>query len=116
MGISTGESMTYSNVSQVFDQHDRLSLRPMAAHMMGALSGWALPSTQRVELNRDEYSRPDFASRVDAWTKMVDRKMASVEEFREAERMMGETPEPVTAQLLSKPDPEGDIQLRRRAS
>jgi HK97 family phage portal protein len=111
---STGsESMTYSNVSQVFDQHDRLSLRPMAAHVMGALSGWALPSTQRCELNRDEYSRPDFAARVDAYVKLVEVGVMSVEEVREAERLLGETPEPVTGQLLSKPDPEGEIQLRR---
>jgi hypothetical protein len=37
----------------------------------------------------------------------------SPEEVRVAERMTGETPEPVTNQLLSKPDPEGEVQLRR---
>lgn len=115
MGLSTGDSMTYSNVSQVFDQHDRLSLRPMAAHVMGALSGWALPATQRAELNRDEYSRPDFGARADAYVKLVEARIMSAEEVREAERLMGETPEPVTGQLLSKPDPEGEIQLRRLA-
>ena len=107
------ESMTYSNVSQVFDQHDRLSLRPMAAHVMGALSAWALPSTQRAELNRDEYSRPDFAARVDAWVKLIGAGMASVEEFRKAERLMGDTPEPMTDQLMGQPDPEGEVQMRR---
>jgi HK97 family phage portal protein len=115
VGVSSpgAESMTYSNVSQVFDQHDRLSLRPMAAHVMGALSGWALPSTQRAELNRDEYSRPGFNERADAYVKLVTAGIMSVEEVREAERLTGETPAPVTAQLLSKPDPEGEIQLRR---
>jgi HK97 family phage portal protein len=107
------QSMTYSNVEQVFDQHDRLSLRPMASAVMGALSAWALPSTQRAELNRDEYSRPNFGARVDAYVKLVDAGIMSREEVRVAERMTGETPEPVTNQLLSKPDPEGEVQLRR---
>lgn len=109
------ESMTYSNVSQVFDQHDRLSLRPMAAHVMGALSAWALPSTQRAELNRDEYSRPSFGERVEAYAKMVAMGAMSVEEVRAAERLIGETPEPVTDQLLSRPDPEGEVHTRRQA-
>jgi HK97 family phage portal protein len=116
-GVSSvgSESMTYSNVSQVFDQHDRLSLRPMAAHVMGALSAWALPHTQRVELNRDEYSRPDFAARVAAYVKLVENDIMSPEEVRVAERLLGEAPEPTTGQLLSKPDPEGEIQFRRLA-
>lgn len=88
---ASGESMTYSNVSQVFDQHDRLSLRPMAAHVMSALSGWALPSTQRVELNRDEYSRPDFAARADAWVKLVQANIMTREEVRAAERLISES-------------------------
>jgi HK97 family phage portal protein len=115
---STGsQSMTYSNVSQVFDQHDRLSLRPMAAHVMAALSGWALPSTQRAELNRDEYSRPDFGARVEAYAKLLAAGVMTVEEVRAAERMTGETPEPVTPQLLSKQDDEdGAITLVRRQS
>lgn len=93
MGLPTGDSMTYSNVSQVFDQHDRLSLRPMAAHVMGALSAWALPSTQRVELNTDEYSRPDFTARVDAYVKLVDAKIMSAAEVRMAERLQGAAPD-----------------------
>lgn len=107
------QSLTYANVSQVFDQHDRLSLRPMASTVMGALSAWALPPSQRAELNRDEYSRPGFNERVDAYEKMVAMGAMSVEEVRAAERLVGETPEPVTDQLLSKPDPEGEVQLRR---
>jgi HK97 family phage portal protein len=112
---STGsQSMTYSNVSQVFDQHDRLSLRPMAAHVMAALSGWALPSTQRAELNRDEYSRPDFAARTEAYVKLLAAGVMTVEEIRAAERMTGETPEPVTPQLLSTPEEDGALTLVRR--
>jgi HK97 family phage portal protein len=92
MGLPTGDSMTYSNVSQVFDQHDRLSLRPMAAHVMGALSAWLLPSTQRLELNTDEYSRPDFAARVEAYAKLIAAGVMSPEDVQIAERLRASTP------------------------
>jgi phage portal protein BeeE len=87
-----GQSMTYSNVSQVFDQHDRLSLRPMAAHVMAALSGWALPSTQTVELNRDEYSRPDFGERAEAYERLVGIGVMTPEQVMLAERLQSEAP------------------------
>jgi hypothetical protein len=53
-----GDSMTYSNVSQTFDFHWRMGLRPKAQTVMAALSGWLLPRQTRVELNRDEYVQP----------------------------------------------------------
>jgi HK97 family phage portal protein len=123
VGLPSGgsESMTYSNVSQVFDQHDRLSLRPAAAAVMSALSGWALPSTQSAELNRDEYSRPDFAARIEAYAKAIEWDIMTPDEARAAERLLGDAPtspmasdaEPVTNQLLSKSHPEGTLELRR---
>jgi hypothetical protein len=82
---------------------------------MKALSGWALPATQRAELNRDEYSRPDFATRAEAWVKLKEAEIVSAQEAREAERFLGETPEPVTGQLMSHPDPDGEVILRRVA-
>lgn len=87
---SGGDSMTYSNVSSLFDFHDRSSLRPKAAHVMAALSGWALPAGQTAELNRDEYSRPAFAERADAWVKLVAAGIVSTEEVRTAERLQGD--------------------------
>src|SRR5690606_2862910 len=54
MGLpSGGDSMTYSNVSQLFDFHDRASLRTKAGAVMPALSQWLLPHGQSLELNRD---------------------------------------------------------------
>lgn len=64
---SGGDSMTYSNVSQLFDFHDRASLRPKARAVMSSLSGWALPRGQAAELNRDEYSRPTLKDRAEAY-------------------------------------------------
>jgi HK97 family phage portal protein len=114
MGIMQGsQSMLYANVSQIYDQHNRLSLRPKIAAVRSALSAWALPSTQRLEFNDDEYSRPDFGGRAEAYAKLIPLGVMSKEEARVAERLTGDTPEPVTDQMLSKPDPEGEVQLRR---
>lgn len=93
---SGGDSMTYSNVSSLFDFHDRSSLRPKAAAVMSALSGWALPRGQSVELNRDEYSRPAFGERAEAYVKLagiVDpvtgQPAIKAEEIRTMERLIG---------------------------
>jgi len=90
---SGGDSMTYSNVSGLFDFHDRQTLRPMAAHVMGALSYWALPSGQGAELNRDEYSRPSFEQRAAAWEKFIAAGVVTAEAVAKAERFQGGTPE-----------------------
>jgi HK97 family phage portal protein len=87
-----GDSLTYSNVTSLFDYHDRSALRPFATHVMAALSGWALPRDQMVELNRDEYSRPSFTERADAWTKLVAAGIMTAEEVRAAERLRGDAP------------------------
>jgi hypothetical protein len=59
---SGGDPMTYSNVTQLFDFHHRAGLNTKVSAVMSALSGWALPRGQRVELNRDEYTRPRSTS------------------------------------------------------
>jgi Phage portal protein len=76
---SGGDSMTYSNVTSLFDFHDRQTLRSLATSVMGALSYWALPLGQRVEINRDEYSRPPFDARADAWSKLIAAGVVSPE-------------------------------------
>lgn len=101
---SGGDSMTYSNVSQLFDFHDRSSLRPKAKFVMSALSGWALPRGQGVELNRDEYSRPSsLKERAEAYKILSEirdgdgRPAITIEEIRTMERLHGET-EPIAPQ------------------
>lgn len=84
-----GDDMTYSNVSQIFDYHDRRALRPFARHVMPALSYWALPRGQAAELNRDEYSRPAFNERADAWVKLKEAGLVTTEQFQAAERLLG---------------------------
>lgn len=93
---SGGDSMTYSNVAALFDYHDRASLRVKSATVMSALSYWALPPGERVELNRDEYTRPDLAARAQAWAVLhgieddKGRVLDSVE-IRRMERFVGAT-------------------------
>ncbi len=95
VALPSGSSETYKNVSQIFDFHDRASLKTKASHVMSALSWWALPSTQTAELNRDEYTRPPFAERAEAWVKLVAAGIVSADEVRMAERFSG--PAPVVA-------------------
>lgn len=87
---SGGDSMTYSNVSALFDYHDRQTLRPLASHVMGALSYWALPRGQAAELNRDEYSRPSFEQRAEAWSKLIAAGVVSADEVRLYERFQSD--------------------------
>lgn len=99
VGLPSGDSMTYSNVTSLFDFHDRASLRTKASPVMAALSGWSLPRGQMAELNRDEYTRPAFNERAEAWVKLVEAGIVSVDEVRTAERFTGEAPTtaPMTA-------------------
>ena len=91
VGLPTGgDSMTYSNVTSLFDFHDRSYLRTAAIHVMTAISGWALPRGQAAELNRDEYSRPDIGTRAEAWSKFVEMGAVTPEQVARYERFQGE--------------------------
>jgi HK97 family phage portal protein len=90
LGLPSGDdSMTYSNVTSLFDFHDRRCLKPAAVHVMSAMSGWALPRGQSAELNRDEYSRPTFKERAEANAILFDRGVLTAEEWRTMERLVG---------------------------
>lgn len=96
---SGGDPMTYSNVNSLFDYRWRDGLRPMAQHVMSALSFWALPRGTTVELNRDEYVRPGPAERAGYYATLhgiADEAgpAITVEEIRRAERF-----EPLAASL-----------------
>jgi len=86
---SGGDSMTYKNVDSLFDFHDRAGLKPKVTHVMQALSGWALPRGQTVELNRDEYTRPSLLERATADEKFVAMGALSVEQVQTMERFTG---------------------------
>ena len=60
-------SLVYQNVASIYDFHWRAYLKPRAEAVMQALSLWALPRGQAVELNRDEYVRGDLGQRAAAY-------------------------------------------------
>jgi hypothetical protein len=93
--------MTYSNVSSLFDFHDRSYLRTAAAAVMAAISYWALPRGQAAELNRDEYSRPAFDARAGAWEKFVNMGAATPEQVARYERFQGEDDETAEAAMTA---------------
>jgi len=83
---SGGDSMTYSNVSSIFDYHWRSGLRPLASMGLDALSNWLLPRGSAVEVNRDEYVRPGFLERAQGYQIMAQIGALSVPEIRAMER------------------------------
>jgi HK97 family phage portal protein len=88
LGLPSGDSVTYSNATSLFDFHDRRYLKTAAVHVMSALSGWALARGQSAELNRDEYSRPPLLERATAYEKLFAMQAINSEEIRIMERFV----------------------------
>lgn len=92
VGLPQADGPTYSNATSLFDFHWRATLRPMASSIAAALSSWALPHGTRLEFNRDEYVRPDLASRAQAYSILHSiedsegRAAMTVDEVRTSER------------------------------
>lgn len=87
---SGGDSMTYSNVSQLFDFHERASLGPKVSAVMAAVSQWALPRGTGNDLNRDAYTRPSAVERATYYQALHAMGAITAEEIRTMERMNGD--------------------------
>jgi HK97 family phage portal protein len=106
---SGGDSMTYSNVSSLFDYHWRAGLRPKAQRVMNALSQWLLPYGTRVELDRDEYVRPALPELANAYAVLhgiTDEtgRVLTAAQIRALQRMPGQigaAPTPALPQLAA---------------
>lgn len=83
---SGGDSLTYSNVSSIFDFHWRGGLRPKAQRLMIALSQWLVPRGTGVEVNRDEYIKPGPLERAQTWQMYVGMQVVTPEQVQIAER------------------------------
>jgi HK97 family phage portal protein len=94
---SGGDSMTYSNVSSLFDYHWRAGLRPKAETVCKAISGWALPAGTTFEVNRDEYVRPDPYTRAQTWKILIESGVLTAEQVRQIERYAVGIPLPLGA-------------------
>jgi HK97 family phage portal protein len=84
---SGGDSLTYANVSMIYDAHWRETLRPHSAYIMGALSAWALPGRTAVELDAEAYIRPAPVDRATYYKVMVEIGAMTPDEVRQAERL-----------------------------
>lgn len=96
---SGGDSMTYSNVSAIFDYHWRAGLRPKAHAVMAGLSEWLLPRGTQVEVNQDSYVQPEpleraqIAQILNSIRDDQGQPVLSVEQIQEAERLTNATPQ-----------------------
>lgn len=87
MGLpSAGDSMTYSNVTSLFDYHWRAGLRPKAQTVMPALSQWALPRGSGVQLNRDAYVAADPLARAQIEQIYLQNRVLTGDEVRDIEQ------------------------------
>jgi phage portal protein BeeE len=90
LGLPTGgDSMTYSNVSSIFDYHWRGGLRPKVQHLMTALSQWLVPRGTGLEVNRDEYVKPGPLERAQTWEIYLRNGVVDATEVQVAERFAG---------------------------
>jgi HK97 family phage portal protein len=88
MGLAGASgSLTYSNIADLYDFHDRSSLRPKVRMVMESLSNWALPRGRSVELNRDDYTRLTIDKRYAAYAVGLREGFLDVDEVRAMERL-----------------------------
>jgi HK97 family phage portal protein len=105
MGLPSGDSMTYSNVSSLFDYHWRAGLRPKAADVTANMSGWLLPRGTDIELDRDEYVRPGELERAQTYDILVRIGAMTPAEVRARERLGAPLEEPAPVPLTAAPTP-----------
>ena len=110
--------MTYSNVTSLFDYHWRAGLSPMATTVMAALSGWLLPRGTTVEVNRDEYVKPDPLTRAQTWQILITLGVLTAEQVAEIERFSVAAPPPnahVRSAAMTDTETTEDVQTVARA-
>jgi HK97 family phage portal protein len=100
---SGADSMTYTNVSQLFDQHWRTTLRPMARFIVRAISGWALPAGNELEIDPESYIRADATARANYYTLMINAGIMTPDEARNLERL------PPRGDISSTPTHENQV-------
>lgn len=111
LGLPSGaDSLTYQTVEGIYDYHWRSALRPYAQMLMEPLGNWAIGDPdQAIELNRDEYTRPAFSARVDAWAKLfaiVDetgKRAIDIAGIQKAERLKSADGVPVASSSVAVP-------------
>lgn len=78
-------NMTYSSMNMLFDQHWRMTLKPLQVNFMSALSNWALPRGQDVRLSAEDYVQQDFMTRTQGYQMMHSAGALTINEWRQLE-------------------------------
>lgn len=87
VGLPSGQdSMHYDNQTMARQDHWQQGLKPKAGRVMQALSNWLLPAGTTVEVDRDEYVRPDPLTRAQTWALYLDKGVVNRDEVRAYER------------------------------
>lgn len=97
----SSDSLVYNTAALTLDFHWRACLRNLVRQVMGALSGWALPTGTGLELNRDEYIKPALLERAQAYQILTGIGALTAEQVAEIERYSTAAPTPtLTAGVL----------------
>jgi HK97 family phage portal protein len=84
LGVTMGNSATYSNVEQWFEAHRDMALSPWIAAVEGVLSA-LLPHGQVAQVNLDAYTQAPWASRIPVYAQAISAGLLTVDEMRAAE-------------------------------
>ena len=96
LGVTMGNSATYSNVAQWFEAHRDFALSPWIAALEGTLSA-LLPAGQELQVNLDAYTQPDMGERVATYAQAIAAGGLTVDECRAMEGLAA-LPAPPPAQ------------------
>ncbi|MET0417113.1 MAG: phage portal protein [Actinoplanes sp.] len=100
--VETG-SMTYQNVESLYSSHWRTTLRPMSRFIIRALSGWALPAGNELEIDPESYIRADPTARANYYSIMIAAGIMTPDEARNLERL------PPRGEIDSTPTHENQV-------
>lgn len=120
LGVSLGNSATYSSRVDAFLAHRDYSLAPWIAAVEDTLSA-LLPGTQGVKVDLDRFANPPLSERVTTGATAVQAGLMTVDEWRELEGLpphpepvlVEPAPVPVSAPTLEPvPPPEQQQRVR----
>jgi HK97 family phage portal protein len=93
LGVTMGNSATYSNVEQWFEAHRDFALSPWIAAFEGCLSQLT-PANTEVEVNLDSYTQPKMDERFAAYSVGIAAGVLTVDEARAMEGLAPSDPPP----------------------
>jgi HK97 family phage portal protein len=103
LGVTMGNSATYSNVAQWFEAHRDFALSPWEAALEGTLSA-LLPQGDLALVNLDAYTQPPLAERLEAYAGAIAAGIYTANEVRALEGLAPlpePEPQPVPSALLA---------------